>query len=189
MKSKIIRSLWALVLCTGLISCSTLHSPYYVGEISDISEEDLAEESIWVMDEDTYTIRRTGSNSFVAATMEWNSNTKEYNAHTSPILLTELDDHLFLNIQDDDGYLIIRAVCSLDESLVLFTIDKDKIEQDIKSKKLKAREDGDHIFMECSKEEQDEYIRNNIETMFSYECARVARMVYEKEKKRTKNSR
>lgn len=172
-----------LVICFGLVSCSELHSPHYVGEIIEISEEDLGDESTWLIDELVYTIRRTGSNSFVAATMTWDRKKAEYIARTMPILLTALeDDYIFLNLMDEEGqYLILRAVCSMDESLVLFTIDKEKMEKDIKSGKLKARIDEEQVYLECSKEEQDEYILNSIATLFHYDNARIARKVYEDE--------
>lgn len=162
-----------------LVSCSELRSPHYVGEVVEIMEEDLGRESAWVMDEELYWIRRTGSNSFVAATMEWNRKTETYEARTAPILLTQLDDHLYLQLKEDDEYIILRAACSQDESLILFTIKKDIIEKDVQEGKIRARISGNKITLECSKEEQDEYIRDNVERIFSYDCARVARKVYE----------
>lgn len=168
----------AVMFCS-LMSCSELRSPHYVGEIVDIPKGDLGDESIWIVDEDTYTIRRTGSNTFVAATMVWNGKTDSYQAVTSPIVLSELDKHLFLQLKDGDEYIILRAACSLDESIVLFTINEGAIAEDIAAGHIAARKDKDNIIMECSKDEQDEYIQNNIDRIFSYDSARVARKIYE----------
>ena len=181
--NKKIRSTTAmLTISIGLLSCSVLQSPHYVGEKIDISEEDLSNQSIWVHKEDVYYVRRTGTNTFLAATMKWDAKKSAFTVHSFPLFLSELGDHLFLNIKNGDLYTILRVACCDDESIILFTVDLNMMKQEIADGKVKAHEDDGNIIMGCSKEEQDEYISNNIHHIFHMDGASIARKLSEEKK-------
>lgn len=177
-----------------LTSCSELRSPHYVGEPVMMDEDDPPKESIWMQGESVYYVRRTGSNTLVAATLEWNKKNGDYTVKSFPMVLTELDDHIFLNVKKGDDYTILRLACACDESFMLFTVDSEMMKKAIADGTVKAHTDDDHIIMDGTKEEQDEFIAKNINTMFSMDCGSLARRLSKddpdkKEKKQKKNAR
>lgn len=167
------------LLVAGLVcaSCSVLKSPYYVGEQETISEKDLAGETVWMQGDDVYFVKRLDSNTVVAATLDWNENAGEYQTRSFPLVLSTLGDHMFLNVKDGEYYSIFRvAGTDDDDTILLFTIDPEKLKQDIADEKIKARED-DGIVMECTKEEQDAYILDNINSIFMMGSGSLVRKI------------
>lgn len=176
----------ALVSGFFLSSCSVLKSAYYAGKIEPVSEEVLAEESIWLCNNEAYYLRRDESNSFIAATLEWDTKGGTYVVKSFPVVWTSLDDHTFLNIKEGALYTILRAAVlgndTSSEGLALFTVDKNRMQQAIESGSVKARIDGHHVILEGSKQEQDEYIKNNLRSVFSMDPTTTARLLLEKKK-------
>lgn len=186
---KILSPIPALLLAVmACSSCSVLKSAHYAGEMETVSEEDLARESIWMCNDAVYYVHRSGSNTFVAATLEWNEQENAYAVESFPLFLSTLGDHLFLNIKGEDGlYTIFRAApagCSDSAmALVLFSVDKDEMRKAIAAGTIKGHMDGNDVALDCSKAEQDEYIRNNIRTMFGMDPMLSAKLILEKDKK------
>lgn len=164
-----------------LSSCSELRSPHYVGEPVEMDEEDPSHESIWMLGESVYYIRRTSSNTLVAATLEWDQKNGDYTAKSFPLVITTLDDHIFLNINNGDDYTILRLACACDESFMLFTVDPEMMKKAIADGTVKAHTEGDHIIMDGTKAEQDEFIANHINTLFSMDCGSIARKLSKEE--------
>ena len=190
MISQILSMACLLAICIGITSCSGLQSKYYVGEKLPISEDDLAQESIWLYGDDTYYVRRTGSNTFVIARMMWNEDKGDYTVQSEPIVGSKLGDHLFLNIKGLDYYTIFRVGFTLDDALVLYSADKDKIAQDITEGKVKAHKDEhNNIILDGTKEEQDAYILKNIHSVFATDDPGIARLISEKKSANEKVSR
>ncbi len=183
MKKQIIYTACLLIACTGLVSCSGLKSKYYVGEMLNISEGDLGLESVWLYGDDTYYLRRTGTNAFVLANMGWNQDTGDYSVKSYPLVPSQLGDHLFLNIKGPDLYTIFRVVLSDEDELVLFRVNRKKVEQDIAKGIVSAYTNEHDVVLNCTKEEQDAYILKNIDSIFSIDSARVARKLSEKQTK------
>ena len=177
MKRKLFYTIGLLAACVGLSSCSALKSQYYVGEQEAISENDLGNETVWMQGEVVYFVKRVDSNTVVAATMEWDKKKNDYAVRSFPLVLSKLGDHIFLNAKDGELYTILRVAVADDESLLLFTVNPDKMKRDITDGKVKAHEEGGNIIMDCSKEEQDEYILKNIDTMFYMDSARDRKSV------------
>ena len=191
--TQILKTVCMLMVGAVLTSCSVLKSEYYAGEIETVSEEDLSDESIWMCNDAAYYVRRTGSNTFTAATLNWNEKENEYETESFALFLSKLDDNLFLNIEGEDGlYTIFRtalAGCSESSmSLVLFSVDKEAMKKAIDAGAIKGHMDGNDIALDCSKAEQDEYISNNIRTMFGMDPMLSARMLLQKKENRKKAS-
>jgi hypothetical protein len=169
-----------MIIGMACASCSTLKSPHYVGEQEPAREKDLADITVWQQDEDVYFVKRVASNTLVAATLEWDDKSNDFTVRSFPFIVSELDDHLFLNVKDGDLYSIFRVAGAGgddDPAFVLFTIDDDSMIKDMADGKIKARKAGDDIIMECTKEEQDAYILENIYTMFHTDGACIVRQI------------
>ena len=72
-------------------------------------------------------------------------------------------------------------------TLVLFPVDKDSMEQEIAEGKVKAHKDGKNIILDGTREEQNEYIQNNIRSVFSMNPIASARLIHEDEKEEKKS--
>jgi len=179
------------LLVVGLVcaSCSVLKSPYYAGELGTISEKDLASETVWMQGDDVYFVKRVDSNTVVAATLDWDEKAGGYQIRSFPLVLSTIGDHMFLNVKDGEYYSIFRVAGSDDDdTFLLFTIDSDKIKQDISDEKIKAREDGEDIVMECTKEEQDAYILENINSIFDMGSGSLVRKISEDQESKPCNT-
>jgi len=173
------------LLIAGLVcaSCSVLKSPHYAGQQEAISEKDLAGETVWMQGDDVYFIKRVDSNTVVAATMDWNEQAGGFQIRSFPVIVSTLGDHMFLNVKDEEYYSIFRvAGTDDDETILLFTVDPDKMKQAIANGAIKAREEGGDIVMECTKEEQDAYIRDNINSMFEMGSGSLVRKLSKQQK-------
>jgi hypothetical protein len=177
--SRIVQWIGLLIIGAVCTSCSTLKSPHFVGAKEPFGEKDLASETVWTQGDDVYFLKRLDSNTLVAATMEWDAKKNDFAVRSFPIIVTKLGDHLFLNVKEDDLYSIFRVATACDDepSLLLFTIDPDKLRKDVAEGKIQAREEGDDIILECTKEEQDAYILENINTVFHMDGASIVRQI------------
>ena len=174
-----------LAVSIGITSCSGLKSKYYVGEQLDISEDDLAQESVWEYGDNTYYVRRTGSNTYVMATLEWNEDKGDYTVNSYPVVPSKLGEHLFLNIKGLDYYMIFRVALAGENELILFRADKEKLVQDIADGIVCAHtNEHNEVIMDGTKEEQGAYIQKNIDSMFSIDSPSIARLISEKKKQK-----
>ena len=175
--------------CTIVLSsCSGLESKYYPGEKIVISEDDLSDESIWRYQDDVYYVMRTTSNTFTAATLKWDDKKGDYTTQSFLLVPSQLGKHAFLNIKGGgDRYTIFHATYDGGDSVVLFRVDREKMEQDIAEGIVRAHTNEHHtIIMDGSKEEQGEYIQNNIHSMFKMDSPSFVKLISEKEKEKEK---
>jgi hypothetical protein len=175
-----LRAAYGVSLCIAVASCTGLKSRYYPGETFVIDEKKLASESIWMWGNDAYYVRRTATNTLTATTLNWDKNKGEYTASTALLVPSKLGNHTFLSIKGKELYTIYRAELSGDESVVLFSVDMNKAEQDIANGTVNARKEDKNIIVDGSKKELDAYITNNIGTLFSIDTASIARKLSEK---------
>jgi hypothetical protein len=108
------------------MSCSSLRSEHYVGEVDGADMEEMDKETIWQFGEDVFYLRAKDEKTFVAATLEWDSKKKRFHASHSEIVLGELDDWMFLSVkgEDEEHYTIARIAPLTDEHMALYTIDR-----------------------------------------------------------------
>jgi len=166
-----------LAICFLSASCASLKSPYFVGEQQPIEDKDLNTDSVWQIADTKYFVRVVDSNTVVASSVEWDKDSQKHTLSTSPLVLTKLGDTLFLNVKKDGLYTILRMIPSADGSMVLLTIDSDKIKSEIAEGKIKAHKDGSDIITDCSKEELDQYVKDNLPTLFDLNNSSVAKLI------------
>ena len=174
---KMISTVKIILLSAVLTSCSSLKSQYYVGEKMPISEEELSKESVWKFGDDVFHVQQVDTNTLIASTIEWDKENQKHTVSTRQLVLSELGDVIFLNIKEDNLYTILRLVGGDDGSLVLLTVDSDKVEKDIAEGNIKAEKIDHDIITNCSKKELDQYVLENIQTLFSLDSACVGKLI------------
>ncbi|MCP3898755.1 MAG: hypothetical protein GY707_03365 [Desulfobacteraceae bacterium] len=182
----ILRIIFSCIMISGiLMSCSSLKSEHYVGEKLPIHEL-LQKESIWQFKDTVFYVRTGGdSHEFVttATALQWNELKNKYDIKTSKIVLTKLpnkdvdvDDSRFLNLKNDkdDLYTILRLIpANNDKDLIIFTVNDNVIEKHIKEGKVKAVEKSKDFILKLTKEELDNYIKENLNEIFDYSAAGI----------------
>ena len=153
------------------VSCTSLKCKNYVGTKESIEESDLNTESIWQFN-DTIFFVRVVDQSVTVSGLEWDDSKKEYQVRKSNVILSKLDEHHFLNFMDDKDnlYTILRASSLTDNTIAVFTVNKEIIQRHIKEGKLKATKKEDSFILDLTKEELDNYIRNNLNDLFDYDA-------------------
>ena len=184
----VLRIACGLMFCVALASCSGLKAKHYPGKAMVIEEDILGTESIWLYMGNTYYVRRTETNTFIAATLKWDEKKSEYITSSHRLLPSELGEHAFLNIEDRDLYTIFRAVMADEESLVLFRVDRDKVVQDMADGIVCAHTNKHDVILDGSKKEVDEYIENHVLSMFSMDSASIAKLISKKEEGQKEDS-
>ena len=181
-----------LTFACMMAGCSTLHSNYYPGEKVQTLDKILPEESIWtLMDECVYHVRRTGSNAVLIAGLDWNNKAGEFELESVPVVISQLDDQIFLSFQDEDKeglYTVLRVIIPLSDTenspdkILLFTADTDRIKRDAKADMIDAHGKGGgygsyEIVLEGTKAEQNEYFRSNPNAIWDLNSAMTLQRV------------
>jgi len=177
MVKRIFTLLCCLVVCVGAISCTRFKARHYAGEKVFLTEAEISEETIWEVGDQVYFVRLVEGGILAAATLEWDAKKNAYAMQTYELVSSKLGDHTFLNVKDGDYYTILRVVGAGDDTLVLLTVDKDKLEKDMAEGNLQARKEDTDIVMDGSKEALDRYIETHMDTLFSLDAAAVARLI------------
>ncbi|WP_136081412.1 hypothetical protein [Pontiella desulfatans] len=182
-----------LALVIAVAGCSSLKSAYYPGEKVVLTNGFLAVESDWMLcDKGVYHVHCTESNTLVVAAMEWDNKKGDYATESFEVVLSELDDQLFLSIQcNEDGkdqlYTILRVVVPATDkespdTAILFNVDSDKLKADAKANKINARKTNcgygscDYA-LEGTKQEQDTYFRSNPNGLWDLDNAVILKRV------------
>ncbi len=164
---------FSIIIAMFLVSCSSLKSEHYVGELASFANEKVKDVSVWEFDDEIFFVNVVDSSTLVASTMEWNETKKEHVIIRREIILTELkeDPHAyFLNLKEgnENLYTILLLAPTLNErDYLVHTINKDTIKKHIKEGKIKAVKQGGDFILNLSKEELDQYISKNFYTLFS----------------------
>ena len=178
MMNKILMIISALVLSMLLASCSPVESPYIIGERTVFSENEIGSESVWEIKDQIFHVKIINSNEVVATEVDWDPEERVHKMETHDIIVTELDDHLFLNIRNDEEglYYIHRIVRSDKHSIVFYSFDEEEIEKHISSGKVHNRTDGG-VVLKGTKEEIDKFIIENIRTIYDLDSVIVAKLI------------
>ncbi len=166
-----------LVVSVGAVSCTRFKARHYAGEKVFLTEAEISEETVWEVGDQVYFVRLVEGGMLTAATLEWDQKKNAYAMRTHEIVSSKLGDHTFLNVKEGGYYTILRVVGAGDDTLVLLTVDKDKLEKDMAEGSLQARKDDTDIVMDGPKEALDRYIESHMDTLFSLEAAAVARLI------------
>ena len=183
-----IRLTLSALLCLLVSSCASLQSKHYVGEKEKAETGDISADSVWQMGEGVFHVHVTDEGRLIAASVEWNEKAKRHELRTCEVVISSLDDHRFLNVLEDGQYTILRMGMASDPSptLVVYTVDGDKLRKDIAAGKLKATEKKDkekgqtynsiYVF-EGPKEELDAYVKANLDMLFELDMVGVVRLI------------
>ena len=166
----------------GITSCSGLKSKYYPGEKMVIPEGQLSDESIWMCEGEAYYVMRTESNTYAAATLKWDKKKNAYSVISYELVPSKIGNQSFLSVKDNDLYTLFYARFDGGDSVVAFRVNREKMVRDIADGLVNAHADEHDVFLDGSKEEQDEYISKNIDSMFSMESASFAKKISEKQR-------
>lgn len=175
---KIISIVCSLILTVILTSCSSLQSPYIVGEEITFLEDEVGEETVWKIEDEIYHVRIVDTNSLVATIVEWDSDKKAHTLKTEEIIVSHLDDYMFLNVKIDDLYNIHYVVPSDGDRVLLFySIDTDGLKKHISKGVIETDKDSGTYKLDGSKEEIDRFIIKNFRSIFDPSQATVAHLI------------
>jgi len=179
MYRKITKIFACCVFCLGIVSCASLKSKHYVGKKELGAEKDLKKETIWQFQEKVYYVRAVDPETLIASTLEWNDEKKKYEVKTSQIVISKLNENLFLNFkpEKEELYTILRFSPSTEQIMAVFTVDGDIISKHIEEGKVKAVKKGDDFILELTKEELDKYVKENLNELFDYKHSGIIKAI------------
>lgn len=189
MKSwRIIALILGLVLAVTT-ACSRMQSAHYPGTKEPLFEElltldDARQVSVWKYDDDLFYVKPVDKYSAVAATLQWNPSQETFQVVSRQLVITRIDDHLFLNIKEDGLYTILRmafAHTSGNDPIVLFTVKEAKLKADMAAGKIKTKPstDKETYVLDVSKKTLDTYIRRQGDDLFDFDSAGTIRLLVE----------
>jgi hypothetical protein len=167
----------AALICLLGSSCATLKSRHFPGTQEMITENQLSAESVWKYGEGIYHVKVVSSNEVVASSVKWCEETCSHKVESLDVIASKLEDTLFLNVKSEELYTILRVVPAGKSSIVLLTVNREKIGADLDKGVIKGTKDGGSFILECSKRELDDYIRANLDSLFSLEAAGVLELI------------
>jgi hypothetical protein len=175
---KIISIASSFIIAIFQTSCSSLQSPYIVGEQITFLEDEVGEETVWKIDDEIYHVKIVSTNSLIASVVEWDSDKKSHALKTEEIIISELADHMFLNVKADDLYHIHYMVPSDGERVLLFyNIDSEELKKHIPNGVIETEKDSGIFKLEGSKEDIDKFILKNFRSIFDPSQATVAHLI------------
>ncbi len=166
----------------ALVSCSTLQSEYYVGELSpwkDRGEETPTEkQSIWQSGETVFFVHAEPDETkpMLASTMIWNGETQQYEIKSSELIMGKLDDAVFLNVREagDGLYTILRIAPTTEDGVfVFFTVNTETIKDLAAAAGIPLEESGNNYVLKPNggKAELDKFVGEHMNDLFSYSGA------------------
>ena len=168
----------ALLLSLFLTSCSSLQSSFIVGERITFLEDEVGNETVWKIENKIFHVRIVGTNSLVASVVEWDSEKKTHDLKTEEIIISQLNDHMFLNVKIDDLYNIHYMVPADNKRVILFyNIDGDELKKHISKGVIETEKDSGIYQLEGTKEEIDKFIIKNHRLIFDPSNVTVGHLI------------
>lgn len=177
MFNKILHYAMFMALALTCASCASLKSQHFPGTRESIAEKGLSGKSIWKFGTEVCNVQTVTPNKVVASWVKWDEATATHKLQSCEVVLSKLDETLFLNLQIDGLYTILRVVPAGEHEVVLLTIDNEKVEADLENGAIKGTKKGGEFTLECSKDELDAYFRANLNTLFSLKAAGVLKLI------------
>jgi len=177
MLKKILHTSCAIALCMLCTSCASLRCKHFPGTREPLTEKELSHASVWKYGDEIYHVKVVSSNQVVACSVKWDDETARHALESFEVVPSKLEETIFLNILKDGLYTILRVMPAGEKSMVLMTIDRDKVEKDIAEGKIKGARKGGEYTLDCSQQELDDYIRANLTTLFSLDAAGVLELI------------
>ena len=176
-----------LTIIQLMFSCAAIKSVHYVGKKESVFNGYSKEISIWKYEKQVIYVKPIDDYIAITSTLEWDQSKKLFSASNAQILITNIGDHKFLNIKEDSLFTILKLAPSSDGQLVLFTINEEKIKKDIEESRIKIKDRKNFDYnLDLSKEELDNYISENINSLFDYTISGVVSPIIGLQKKDAK---
>lgn len=170
MKKILVQGLLTFAAAAMLCSCSSMKSKHYVGTIKDIDKGAMKKDSVWQFADTVFYVRSLGGGKFVISAVKWDDKAKLHRLDSKQAVVSELGKALFLNVRESDGYYsIFRIATGSDATIITYNVRPEKLREDIKKGALKALEKDNVFILEVSKDVQDQYIRDNMSSLFNYD--------------------
>lgn len=177
MFKKLFNTSCVIALSMLCASCASLKCKHFPGTQELITEKELSSKSVWKYGDEIYHVQVASSNKVVASSVTWDDETGKHKLESFEVVPSKLDDTMFLNLLHGNLYTILRVLPAGDESLVLLTIDSDKVEEDIEKGRIKGSGKRGEFTLDCSKKELEEYIKANLNTLFALDGAGVLELI------------
>ena len=175
---KLISTAFSFILIAGLCSCTSLKSKCYPGEAVMNEDKNIGKDMVCTFNKAVYSVRAVKKDETVMGHLEWDKEKGEYKVVNNKAVLSKLDNYLFVNVLGDDGlYTILKIAASGEDSLVLYSVKKDKVEADIKAGRIRGLVKDQNIILDLAQEELDDYLRKNIGTAFDYNSPGVVLII------------
>lgn len=189
MSNKLATVLLILLSIYVLASCTRMQSEHYVGTKEPLFKEllkfkDARQVSVWKFKDDVFYVKPLDEYSAIASTLKWDQSQDAFKIINKQLVVTKIDDHMFLNLKEDGLYTILRiayALASSDDQLVLFSVKEDKLKEDIQTGKIKIKmsTDKDTYILDVTKKKLDTYISKNINNLFDFNAAGIITLLVE----------
>jgi len=166
-----------IALCMLCTSCTSLKCKHFPGTQEMITEKQLNSESVWKFGDTIYHVKVANSNRVVASWVEWDDKTDKHRIKSFPVVVSKLNDTMFLNVKIDEFYTILRLTPAGNDSIVLLTIDGDKVKKDIEKGIIKGSKSDNGYILDCTKQKLESYIKSNLNTLFSLDGAGVLKLI------------
>ncbi|MDD2599497.1 MAG: hypothetical protein PHO37_09765 [Kiritimatiellae bacterium] len=177
MLDKIIHCAMLIALALSCASCASLKCEHFPGERELIADKGLSGRSIWKFGTETFHVQTVNPNKVIASWVKWDEATATHTLESVEVVLSKLDETLFLNLRKDGLYTILRVVPAGEHEVVLLTIDNAKVDADFEKGAIKGNKKGGEFTLECSKEELEAYVRANLNTLFSLKASGVLKLI------------
>ena len=165
------------LICTVFLSaCSSIHSPFVIGQAVEFSDDEIGNETVWKIDDEIYHVRVVGSNAVAVGEVKWDQTNRTHTVETTEIILSELDGYRFLNVKEDNSFLICYMAVSGERNVVFYPVNEN-IKKHLSSGNIERVEKEGAYLLKGSKKEIDEFVRSNLNSLFDTNSPLVAELV------------
>lgn len=193
---KNIKILLSLYLSLFLAGCTTVITKEPIGDVINIEKELLNEENskhqvdgAWNGDTILFTKVLDDGKTIKFATILWDKEKNDFVIDSQEILLSKLNEKIYINQKAQNEYHIAAMGFALSESennelmdILVFYPDGDLFKKAIKEKTLKGKIEkiksgGTNIYIQSNSEELNSFIENNHGKLFDFETPSVYRKI------------
>ena len=166
----------AILTSLLLTACSTLQSPFYIGERVPFEADDVGNETVWKVNDDLYHVRIVNTNLIVAASLKWDEPTGSFQKKTQEVVVSKLNETLFVNLRKNDLYTVLRATPS-DEFIVFYTAEDAEIKKHLGTRCIESAEGDDTYVLQGTKKEIDAFVTEHLHVLFSQDAILIGELI------------
>ena len=172
MKTTIIIKALLLAPVAGLFTaCTSMQSPFIVGDAMEFSEAEVGKQLSLQVGEEVVWIKLVDAQTFLAARMEWESDRTAFGTQSAEVILSRMGDAILLNYkpEDLDRYIIYRVGRSSSrEYAMAFGVDPAILATHKEKGLFNGTEKEGEFILDGTKEEIDQYVARHLKDLFTY---------------------